>query len=115
MPSHLRYGSNGSDMAALAFDRGKRRHGKGPSIIACRRFCDNAIAAGNARGPWQFALLKSSWQALAGRCGPAIGRTRVLLGETLIEDTFAEAFGMRFTRLIVTAADEYWLEACLRE
>lgn len=36
-------------------------------------------------------------------------------GETLIEDTFAEAFGMRFTRLIVTAADEYWLEACLRE
>lgn len=37
------------------------------------------------------------------------------LGETLIEDTFAEAFGMRFTRLIVTAADEYWLEACLRE
>ncbi|HEX5102740.1 MAG TPA: formylmethanofuran--tetrahydromethanopterin N-formyltransferase [Pirellulaceae bacterium] len=37
------------------------------------------------------------------------------LGETLIEDTFAEAFGMRYARLIVTAADEYWLDAALRE
>ncbi len=37
------------------------------------------------------------------------------LGDTLIEDTFAEAFGMRYTRLIVTAADDYWLEASLRE
>ena len=37
------------------------------------------------------------------------------LGNTLIEDTFAEAFGMRYVRLIVTAADEYWLEAGLRE
>jgi formylmethanofuran--tetrahydromethanopterin N-formyltransferase len=34
---------------------------------------------------------------------------------TLIEDTFAEAFGMRYTRLIVTAVDEYWLEAGLEE
>lgn len=37
------------------------------------------------------------------------------LGETFIDDTFAEAFGMRYTRLIVTAADEYWLDAALRE
>lgn len=37
------------------------------------------------------------------------------LGSTLIEDTFAEAFGMRYTRLLVTAADEYWLAAGLRE
>ena len=37
------------------------------------------------------------------------------IGETLIEDTFAEAFGMRYTRLIVTAHDRYWLEAGLRE
>ena len=37
------------------------------------------------------------------------------LGNTQIDDTFAEAFGMRYTRLIVTAADEYWLEAGLRE
>jgi formylmethanofuran--tetrahydromethanopterin N-formyltransferase len=37
------------------------------------------------------------------------------LGETLIDDTFAEAFAMRYTRLIVTACDEYWLEAALRE
>ena len=37
------------------------------------------------------------------------------LGDTLIEDTFAEAFGMRFTRLIVTAADDFWLDAAVRE
>ena len=37
------------------------------------------------------------------------------LSGTFIEDTFAEAFGMRYTRLIVTAADEYWLEAGLSE
>lgn len=37
------------------------------------------------------------------------------LGSTWIEDTFAEAFGMRYCRLIVTAADAYWLDAALRE
>lgn len=37
------------------------------------------------------------------------------LGTTLIEDTFAEAFGMRYTRLIVTAHDDYWLAAALKE
>jgi formylmethanofuran--tetrahydromethanopterin N-formyltransferase len=36
------------------------------------------------------------------------------LGPTLIADTFAEAFRMRFARLIVTAADDYWLDAALR-
>jgi formylmethanofuran--tetrahydromethanopterin N-formyltransferase len=39
----------------------------------------------------------------------------VELRGTYIEDTFAEAFGMRYTRLIVTAADEYWLQAGLAE
>jgi formylmethanofuran--tetrahydromethanopterin N-formyltransferase len=39
----------------------------------------------------------------------------VQVNGTLIEDTFAEAFGMRYVRLIVTAADEYWLDAGLRE
>ncbi len=34
---------------------------------------------------------------------------------TEIVDTFAEAFRMRFTRLIVTAHDEYWLQAALNE
>ncbi|MDX1943852.1 MAG: formylmethanofuran--tetrahydromethanopterin N-formyltransferase [Pirellulaceae bacterium] len=34
---------------------------------------------------------------------------------TQIDDTFAEAFGMRYSRLIVTAADDYWLEAGVRE
>lgn len=37
------------------------------------------------------------------------------LGETEIVDTFAEAFGMRFTRLILTAADDYWLRAAAQE
>ncbi|MAR12354.1 MAG: formylmethanofuran--tetrahydromethanopterin N-formyltransferase [Blastopirellula sp.] len=34
---------------------------------------------------------------------------------TEIVDTFAEAFGMRYARVIVTAEDEYWLEAAIRE
>src|SRR5690606_37048516 len=33
------------------------------------------------------------------------------LGPTLIVDTFAEAFRMRYTRLIITAHDEHWLRA----
>ena len=37
------------------------------------------------------------------------------LGPTEIIDTFAEAFRMRFVRLIVTAVDDYWLDAALRE
>ena len=37
------------------------------------------------------------------------------LRDTFIEETFAEAFGMRYTRLVVTAHDEYWLAAALRE
>ena len=37
------------------------------------------------------------------------------LGETLIEDTFAEAFRMVYTRLWITAHDDYWLDAAIRE
>jgi formylmethanofuran--tetrahydromethanopterin N-formyltransferase len=37
------------------------------------------------------------------------------LGETQIDDTFAEAFGMCYARLIVTADCDFWLEAALRE
>ena len=37
------------------------------------------------------------------------------LDSTPIIDTFAEAFRMRFVRLIVTAVDDYWLDAALRE
>ena len=32
-----------------------------------------------------------------------------------IDDTFAEAFRMRYVRLIVTAHDRHWLDAGLRE
>ena len=35
------------------------------------------------------------------------------IGHTIIDDTFAEAFGMRVSRLIVTAHDEFWLDAAL--
>lgn len=34
---------------------------------------------------------------------------------TEIVDTFAEGFGMRYARLVVTAADEHWLDAAVRE
>ena len=37
------------------------------------------------------------------------------IGATIIEDTFAEAFGMKYTRLVITAHDEYWLAAAVRE
>jgi formylmethanofuran--tetrahydromethanopterin N-formyltransferase len=37
------------------------------------------------------------------------------LGQTLVVDTFAEAFRMRYARIIVTAADEFWLGAALQE
>src|SRR5690348_18424759 len=36
------------------------------------------------------------------------------IGSTQILDTYAEAFGARFTRLIITAADDFWLDAALR-
>jgi formylmethanofuran--tetrahydromethanopterin N-formyltransferase len=34
---------------------------------------------------------------------------------TIIEDTFAEAFDMRYTRMIITATDEYWLHTAIAE
>lgn len=37
------------------------------------------------------------------------------IGPTTIKESFAEAFGMRFTRLIITAHDDHWLEAAVRE
>lgn len=36
------------------------------------------------------------------------------IGPTEILDTYAEAFGARYTRLVITAADDYWLDAALR-
>ncbi|MCP4189216.1 MAG: formylmethanofuran--tetrahydromethanopterin N-formyltransferase [Planctomycetaceae bacterium] len=37
------------------------------------------------------------------------------LGGTTIDDTFAEAFGMKYSRLIITAHDQHWLDAAMRE
>lgn len=37
----------------------------------------------------------------------------MFLGDTLIVDTFAEAFRLRFARLLVTAHDDHWLAAAL--
>ncbi len=39
----------------------------------------------------------------------------MLISDTLIDDTFAEAFRMRYARLVVTAHDDYWLKAALSE
>jgi formylmethanofuran--tetrahydromethanopterin N-formyltransferase len=38
----------------------------------------------------------------------------VRIGTTQIVDTFAEAFRLRYTRLIVTAHDEHWRDAAVR-
>src|SRR5262245_1326276 len=37
------------------------------------------------------------------------------VGTTRIEDTFAEAFPMTYCRVLITAADQYWLDAAVRE
>ncbi len=37
------------------------------------------------------------------------------IGPTLIEDTFAEAFRMRFARIIITAGEAYWADVAGRE
>ena len=37
------------------------------------------------------------------------------LGPMTIADTFAEAFGMKYVKLVVRAHDEFWLDAALRE
>lgn len=37
------------------------------------------------------------------------------IGSTQILDTFAEAFGARYTRLVISAADDYWLDIALAE
>jgi formylmethanofuran--tetrahydromethanopterin N-formyltransferase len=39
----------------------------------------------------------------------------VEIAGTSVEDTFAEAFRLRYVRLIVTAHDEHWLDAAVRE
>jgi formylmethanofuran--tetrahydromethanopterin N-formyltransferase len=39
----------------------------------------------------------------------------VQISGTWIEETFAEAFRMRYVRLVVTAHDEHWLDAAVRE
>jgi formylmethanofuran--tetrahydromethanopterin N-formyltransferase len=40
---------------------------------------------------------------------------RLNIGPTKIKESFAEAFGMRFTRLVITAHDDHWLQAAVRE
>jgi formylmethanofuran--tetrahydromethanopterin N-formyltransferase len=39
----------------------------------------------------------------------------VKIGETFIDDTFAEAFGMRYSRMLITAHDDHWLDAAVHE
>ena len=38
----------------------------------------------------------------------------MLIGQTHILDTFAEAFRLRYARLLITAHDQHWLDAALR-
>ena len=44
-----------------------------------------------------------------------LANPELLAGTTKVDDTFAEAFGMKYARLIITAHDEYWLNAAVRE
>lgn len=37
------------------------------------------------------------------------------IGETRVEETFAEAFDMSYARLLITADDEHWLQAAVQE
>jgi len=37
----------------------------------------------------------------------------MIIGSTAIVDTFAEAFRLRYARLVVTAADHHWLDAAI--
>lgn len=39
----------------------------------------------------------------------------VKIGDTWIHDTFAEAFRMRYARLLITALDNYWVDMAVRE
>ncbi len=43
------------------------------------------------------------------------GQTLLRINGTEISDTFAEAFTMRYTRIVVTAVDRYWLDAGLNQ
>jgi formylmethanofuran--tetrahydromethanopterin N-formyltransferase len=49
-----------------------------------------------------------------GGSPPARYNHPMKIGTTEILDTFAEAFGARYTRLIITAADDHWLNAALQ-
>ena len=47
---------------------------------------------------------------------PRVNGFRILrIGETTIEDTFAEAFSMRYSRIVVTAISQRWLDAAVAE
>jgi formylmethanofuran--tetrahydromethanopterin N-formyltransferase len=72
---------------------------------------DRTVLAG------RFAL--ASGLRYLGTCqgveSTATERTEVKLADTEIEDTFAEAFRMRYVRVLVTAHDDYWLDVAARE
>ena len=69
--------------------------------------------------PWPLCLIHLlrhydafRWTATVRKTTRSLG---MQLGSTKIIDTFAEAFGMWYVRLLVTAFDAHWLDAALRE
>ncbi len=78
-------------------------------------FCSIPLAG----QPWPLCLVHLLGHYDAVRRDITVRKTtrslRMQLGSTKIIDTFAEAFGMRYVRLLVTAFDAYWLDAALRE
>ncbi|MEM9184872.1 MAG: formylmethanofuran--tetrahydromethanopterin N-formyltransferase [Planctomycetota bacterium] len=57
------------------------------------------------------------WPGLTKVAGAAEGVDDggMQIGPTRVDDTFAEAFRMRYARLVVTAAEEFWVDAATRE
>ena len=82
----------------------------------------NAPARGDVRPPEADTSDGTSnriWQTPRARkpesaAESPLGMRPVRIGNTLIVDTFAEAFRLRFTRIIVTAHDDHWRDAAVR-
>lgn len=61
---------------------------------------------------WQGVLFCLRIRRSAFACN---GNDRLKIGNTIIEDTFAEGFGMRYVRLIITAVSPHWVDIAVSE
>lgn len=84
-------------------------------LVAAVQRCPDLL---NAKARWVAIRLgksvRGSHHTSPGQAVDFHKELHVRLGETEIEETFAEAFGMRYTRLVITACDDHWLNAALQ-